>query len=125
MKVEEERKCIVSGEVMEKIDLLRFTATPDGLIIPDFKKKFSGRGVWVKCSKTSLQTAIDKNLFSKALKRSVKAEASLVEIVEAILCKRGLEVISLARKAGVLVTGFEKVCDVIKKGKAAFILEAK
>lgn len=125
MKTEEERKCIVSGEVMEKDNLLRFTVTPDNQIIPDFKKKLPGKGIWVKNSKKTLQIAIDKNLFSKVLKRNVKVSDELVQIVEELLHKKGLDVISLARKAGVLVTGLEKVSDAIKKGKAAFVLEAK
>lgn len=125
MKVAEERKCIVCGEVTEKDELLRFTVTPDGQVIPDFKKKLPGRGVWVKCSKTALQTAVDKNLFSKAFKKAVKADAFLVQTVEELLRKRGLDAVSLARKAGVLITGFEKVCEAVKKGKVAFVLEAK
>lgn len=125
MKVDEERKCIVSGEVMEKEALLRFTVTPDNQVIPDFRKKLPGKGIWVKNSKNALQIAIDKNLFSKASKRNVKISEGLMQIVEELLRKKGLEAISLARKAGVLVTGLDKVSDAVKKGKAAFVLEAK
>ena len=46
-------------------------------------------------------------------------------MAEKILHKRALDAISLARKAGALVSGFEKVCEAIKKNKAAFVLEAK
>lgn len=125
MKAEEERKCIVSGAVMAKEELLRFTVTPDNRVIPDFKKKLPGKGIWVKNSKQVLTTAVAKNLFSKAYKKNVKADAGLVEVVEELLSKRGLDSISLARKAGVLLTGLDKVSEAIKKGKVAFVLEAK
>lgn len=125
MKAEETRKCIVSGEVLPKENMLRFTVTPDNTVVPDFKKKLPGKGIWVKNSKTSLQVAIAKNLFSKAAKKSVKVDAGLADMVEKLLKKHGLETISLARKAGVLLTGFEKVSDAVKKNKAAFVLEAK
>ena len=123
MKKETTRKCIVSGEVLEKENLLRFTLAEKD-IVPDFKKKLPGTGIYVKCSKKALSTAIQKNLFSKACKKSVQTSEDLVEIVEKQLKKHGLELISLSRKAGILLTGFEKVCDALKNNKIAFILEA-
>lgn len=120
----ENRKCIVCGEVKEKEQLLRFTLTPDNRIIPDFKKKLPGKGIYVSVSQTALQKAIDKNLFAKAVKKNVKVNAELTQTVENILRKKGLESICLAKKAGVLITGFEKVSEQIKRGKIAFLLEA-
>ena len=125
MKAEETRKCIVCGETLPKENLLRFTLTPDNQIVPDFKKKLPGKGVWVKNSKKSLSIAVEKNLFAKVLKTKANVSQDLVETVQKLLQKRALDAISLARKAGVLVTGFEKVCDALKKNKAAFVLEAK
>lgn len=124
-KDSEIRKCIVSGKPMEKEELLRFTATPDHRIVPDLKKKLPGVGVYVENAKTVLSAAVSKNLFSKALKQNLKTDPLLSEQVEQLLKKHGLNLISLSRKAGVLVTGFEKVCDSIKRDKIAFILEAK
>ncbi len=120
----ENRKCIVCGEVKEKEQLLRFTLTPDNRIIPDFKKKLPGKGIYVSVSQAALQKAIDKNLFAKAVKKNVKVNAELTQTVENILRKKGLESICLAKKAGVLITGFEKVSEQIKRGKIAFLLEA-
>lgn len=120
----EERKCIVTGDVKEKDELLRFTVIPGAKIVPDFKKKLPGRGVFVSNSKTLLVKAIEKKLFTKAFKGKANADADLVVMVEALLNKKGLEVINLARKAGDLLTGFEKVKDALNKGKVAFILEA-
>ena len=118
------RKCIVSGKVLEKEQLLRFALTPDRQIVPDFKKKISGTGIYVKNSRKALTAAIEKNLFSKACKKKVNVDTQLISLVENLLKKRGLELISLSRKAGILLTGFEKVSEAVKKDKAAFILEA-
>ena len=125
MKAEETRKCIVCGEVLPKEKMLRFTLAPDNQIVPAFKKKLPGKGIWVKNSKQSLLTAVEKNLFAKAAKKNVKVSPELVNMAESILHKRALDAISLARKAGALVFGFEKVCEAIKKNKVAFVLEAK
>ena len=123
-KDSENRKCIVSGQVLDKEHLLRFTVLDDGQLIPDFKKKLPGVGVYVSASRDILSTAVNKNLFSKSLKRTVRISPDFVAMVEQLLKKHGLEQISLTRKAGILRTGYEKVSELIKKGQAAFILEA-
>ncbi len=120
----ENRKCIVCGEVKEKEQLLRFTLTPDNQIVPDFKKKLPGKGIYVSVSKAALQKAVEKNLFAKAVKKNVKVSADLVQTIENMLKKKGLESICLAKKAGDLITGFEKVSEKIKHGKIAFLVEA-
>ncbi len=124
VKEDKERKDIVSGQVMDSKDLLRFTVTPDNQVIPDFKKRLPGKGIYVACSLSALKVAIAKNLFAKAAKRNVRVNDGLIPMVEAILKKKGLEAICLAKKAGTLLAGFEKVSEAVKKGKAAFILEA-
>lgn len=125
VKEDKERKDIVSGKVMDSKDLLRFTITPDNQVIPDFKRRLPGKGIYVNCSLSALKTAIAKNLFAKAAKKNVKISDDLISMVENILRKKGLESICLAKKAGILVTGFEKVSEAIKRNKVAFVLEAK
>ena len=118
------RKCIVSGNILLKDDLLRFVAGPDNLVIPDFKKRLPGKGVYVSNSRQMLQKAIEKNLFAKALKIKVKPIDNLSKMVEDLLRKSALDAVSLARKAGCFVSGMDKVCEVLKKNKVAFLLEA-
>ena len=119
VKEDKERKDIVSGKVMESKDLLRFTVTPDNQVIPDFRKRLPGKGIYVACSLSALKVAAAKNLFAKALKKNVKVSDGLIPMVEAILRKKGLEAVCLAKKAGDLVTGFEKVSEALRKDKAA------
>lgn len=108
------RKCIVTGNVIDKSGLLRFTVTPDRLVVPDFKKKLPGKGIYVTNSRRLLQKAIEKNLFAKAAKQKAKVAPELDLMVEQLLRKHALDAVSLARKAGVLVTGLEKVLEAIK-----------
>ena len=125
MKQETTRKCIVTGEILSKESLLRFVALDNNLIVPDFKKKLPGKGIYVKNAKTLLQKAINNNLFGKPLKKSVKATNELVSQVENLLFKQALNSISLARKAGVMISGMDKVKEAIKKNNIAFLLEAQ
>ena len=119
------RKCIVSGEILPKEALLRFCITPDNEVVPDFKKRLPGKGIYVSNAKTLLDKAISANIFSKAAKKKVHPMADLSAVVEKLLRHNALQAVSLARKAGVVVFGLDKVLDVIKREKAAFVLEAK
>jgi len=118
------RKCIVSGEIKDKSELLRFVVE-QGHLVPDFQKKLKGKGIYVSNSKQVLQEAVNKHLFRKAAKRQLAEEDVIVEIVENLMKKRGFDFLNLARKAGAAVIGFEKVCEKLKQGKVAFLLQAK
>lgn len=124
MQKETTRKCIVTGQILDKGQLLRFTLTPDNEIVPDLKKKLPGKGVYVVNSKKALLKAISGGLFGKALKAKVNVDEGLAAQVEKVLSKQALDAVSLARKAGVLVLGLDKVTEVLKKNKVAFLLEA-
>jgi predicted RNA-binding protein YlxR (DUF448 family) len=124
MPKETARKCIVSGQVTDKENLLRFTLTPDGSVVPDLKKKLPGKGAYVIVSKKTLQKAVESGAFAKAFKVRAKADLTLVEQVEHILHKQALDAVSLAKKAGCLISGMDKVTEALHKGKIAFLLEA-
>ena len=122
---ETHRKCIATGQIKPKDELLRFVKTPDSRLVPDFNNKLEGRGLYVSNSKALLKMALDKNLFIKSIHLHLKIEEDFLSLVEQLLYKRGLDSINLARKAGALVTGFEKVKEKILKNKVAFLIEAK
>ena len=115
---------MATGEVKPTEELLRFVKTPDSQLVPDFNKKLEGRGLYVSNSKKLLAHALEKNLFMKSLHLSLKISEDFLDQVEHLLYQRGLNALNLARKAGALVTGFEKVKTNIEKNKVAFIVEA-
>ena len=120
----ETRKCVISGEILNKDELLRFVTLKDGTMLPDFNKKIDGHGFYVANSKKLLQSLSKKHPFNKILHKKVEYAENMPEIVEGILAKKGLDALNLARKAGDLVLGFEKVKELIIKGRAAFVIEA-
>ena len=117
------RKCIVSGELKSKNDLLRFVVMENQLV-PDFQKKLPGKGVYVTNSKEMLKSAVEKRLFSKAVRKNLREEMEICDIAEKLLKDRGLNFINLARKAGAVVSGFEKVREKILHNQVAFVVEA-
>jgi predicted RNA-binding protein YlxR (DUF448 family) len=104
-----ERTCIVTREAKPVEALIRFVAGPDGTVVPDLKRKLPGRGVWVTAEIGAVRTAVKKHLFTKALEGPVTAEPGLAERVDELLLAAATGALALARKAGVLVSGFGKV----------------
>jgi hypothetical protein len=123
-EAERERRDIVTGEVMDEARLIRFVAGPDGVVVPDLARKLPGRGLWVAADRASLDTAAKKGLFARAAKAKVTAPAGLADQVEILLKRRLLAGLGLAKRAGDLTSGFEKVASVITAGKAAWLIEA-
>lgn len=119
-----ERKCIATGESQPKAGLIRFCVGPDGQIVPDILGKLPGRGIYVSASLTALDKAAKKNLFSRAARQPVQVPEGLTELVERLVAQRVVELLSMARKAGDAVTGYEKVKDWLVKGTAATLIQA-
>ena len=119
-----ERRDIVTGQVMEETRLIRFVAGPDGVVVPDLARKLPGRGLWVAAERASIETAAKKGLFARAAKAKIQAPPDLANLVESLLKRRLLSGLGLARRAGDLTSGFEKVSAAITAGKAAWLIEA-
>lgn len=121
----EERRCIVSGEVGPREALIRFVIGPEDAVVPDLGERLPGRGMWVTSTREAVETAIRKGLFAKSAKASAVAAPSLADDLEALLAKRAASALGLARKAGALVTGYEKVLAEISAGRLALLIEAR
>jgi uncharacterized protein len=119
-----ERKCIVSGESQPKAGLVRFVLGPDGMVVPDVAGKLPGRGVYVSADRAMLDKASAKGMFARSLREPAKVPPGLTDLVEALLVRRLVDLISMSRKAGEAVTGFEKVKDWLGKDRARVLIQA-
>ena len=121
-----ERKCIVTGEVREEAQLIRFAVSPDGQVTPDVAAKLPGRGIWVSADRAILERAIAKNHFSKAAKTNVKADPALPDLVEKLLVARMSGDLGMARRSGAIVTGFDSVKQALEgRAKPGLLIEAQ
>lgn len=119
-----ERKCIATGEVRPASELVRFVVGPGGELAPDIGARLPGRGLWVLARRDALDRAAEKNLFARAAKQPVQVPERLVDTVEAQLAERVVSLISLARKGGQAVSGYERVKDWLARGDAAVLIQA-
>ncbi|WBU56402.1 RNA-binding protein [Paracoccus sediminicola] len=119
-----ERRCLVTGEVQPKADLIRFVLGPDGIVVPDLAEKLPGRGFWLTSDRAVIEKAIAKGAFSRGAKAQAKPPEGLADLIEDGLAKRVVELISLARKSGRAVAGYEKVKDRLAAGQVRVLLQA-
>ena len=122
--IDRERQDLVSRQVLDESCLIRFVAGPDGAVYPDLARKLPGRGLWVAADRASIDAAVKKNMFARAAKAPLKPASDLSDMVEKLLIKRCLDQLGLARREGVLISGFEKSATSIRNGKAAWMIEA-
>jgi predicted RNA-binding protein YlxR (DUF448 family) len=118
------RKCIVSGTTKEKSGLVRFVVGPSDSIFADILEKLPGKGIWVSCDQDALRMASEKGLFSRAARRAVKVPDTLVKDVEQMISNRVVGLLSLARKSGHSVAGYEKVKDWLSKDVVEVLVQS-
>lgn len=121
---ETERMCALTREVLPAGDLIRFAVSPEGEIVPDTDAKAEGRGVWVSLGLARVTEAQKKKVFARSLKSEVRVPEDLAGLTRRRLEERLLAALSLARKAGQLVTGATKVKAAIDGGQIRALITA-
>ena len=120
-----ERRCIVTGEVLPESELVRFVVGPESKIVSDIAAKLPGRGLWVRADSETITKAVAKNLFSRAAQAQVQADIDLATRTEKLLAAHMLNTLGLARRAGELIQGFEKIDEALRGANPpAVIVEA-
>lgn len=112
--------------------MIRFARAPGGEIIPDLAEKLPGRGFRVHADRALLEEALGRGRFRAAAARSLRAQvaaadvdAGLAQRIDLLLRRRVADRIGLERRAGRLVTGFEKVAARLRRGSPGLLLEAR
>lgn len=119
-----ERMCIVTREVMDEAQLIRFVRGPDGSVVPDLNRKLPGRGVWVSLKRARVAEAVKRRAFARGLGEGSVAGEDLPDQIGGLLRKAALAYISLAKKAGEAVAGAAKVEEMLAAGRARLVIHA-
>jgi uncharacterized protein len=118
------RRCLVTGAVRPKTELLRFVVDPQGQIVPDIAGKLPGRGLWLTAQRAIVAAALSKRVFARAAKAPVVIAEGLEDRVATLLVQRCIDILGLARRSGLAVAGFVRVKEALTAGKAALLVEA-
>ncbi len=119
-----ERQCAVTRERLPKEAMIRFVLSPDNVVTPDIAARLPGRGVWVAAERKLVDTAAAKGAFPRGFKSAVTVPEGLSDLTERLLVKRCVELLGLARKAGLAIQGHDQVRDALRGKEPAFLLEA-
>jgi uncharacterized protein len=118
------RTCILERARKEKPFLLRFVLSPQEEVVPDINAKLPGRGVWVTAKKASVEEAIRRRAFQRAFRRQVSVRQDLALQAGELLKRSALERLSIANKAGLVVVGFVKIGEALKRNEIIALVHA-
>jgi predicted RNA-binding protein YlxR (DUF448 family) len=111
-------------ESLPKERMIRFVLSPENIVTPDIAGRLPGRGIWVAAEKKALKKAIARNLFARAAKAPAKVPGDLLELVESLVVSHLISLISLARKGGSAVAGFDKCKSALISEQAIALIQA-
>lgn len=77
------RTCIITGEKLEKRQLLRIVRTPNKEVMPDLTGKMNGRGAYIKKDINVLEQAKKKKTLERKLECQISDE--VYEEIEKII----------------------------------------
>ncbi|MCF6195611.1 MAG: DUF448 domain-containing protein [Emcibacter sp.] len=148
-----ERKCLVSGKTFAAHEMIRFVVDPQGRVVPDVAAKLPGRGGWILADRATLESAVKKKIFVRfghrvlmspsrkatdveeldgmekeqvsGRRTPVLVDDDLLGTVVRLLGQRCLNYLGLVNRAGLLVSGFEKVRALLKADKCRAVITAK
>jgi predicted RNA-binding protein YlxR (DUF448 family)/ribosomal protein L7Ae-like RNA K-turn-binding protein len=126
-RVEPERSCLGCRKVSPKHELLRFVLDPERRLIADPQNKLPGRGAYVCCQKSCLQSAVEKRQFSRSFKGEVKTGTAqeLLTSLGTGFRERIIAYLSLANKAGKVISGSDQIFDAFRKGTPRLLFLAE
>ena len=119
-----ERRCIATGERMDPERMIRFVVGPEDRLVPDIAGILPGRGIWVSARREALEQAMTKRLFVRAARKPVVVDADLPALVDRLIERQCLDMIGMAKRAGLAVAGFDKVEALLRKTAVGVLLEA-
>ena len=101
--------------------MIRFVISNKKFLIPDLYSSFKGKEFFVNSSKSELKKFSEN--FNNDYKKSFNKN-NIVEIIENILVKHIVGIISLARKSKKVIIGIDEIRFYLKKNKIYLLLQA-
>ncbi len=118
------RQCALTREKCPTDELVRFVLSPEHVVTPDLRCKLPGRGLWLRANRATVDQAVKKKLFARGFKKKALASDDLVDMIEKLTRSAALDCLSLANKAGLVITGYEKIKRALAKGDVKWLLHA-
>ena len=109
-------ECSISGRRLAYADRIGLVQHPDGYLVADVEESLPVKHLWVACD--TLAQAVSEGLFEE------EVSEALVQDAITALRKRILSFVSLAKKSGDTVLGFEGVREALQSHPASALVIA-
>lgn len=119
------RRCVVTREHNARERMIRFVVGPDRVLVPDLSAKLPGRGIWLSARGDVLEAARARNVFARAARGPVTVPPDLAAMLADGLCRRIVDTLGLARRAGQAVAGYQKAQGWVQAARAALVVQAQ
>lgn len=119
-----ERTCVATRRTDVPERMIRFVQGPDGRVVPDVRRRLPGRGAWLDGERSVVERAVRRNPFRRAFGGEAQVAEDLADTVDALLADHALSTLAMANKAGLVVSGFEKVREGLRRGRVAVLVAA-
>ena len=103
------QKCMVTSRNLPDSQLVRFVLDPNQEVVVDLKNKLPGQGVWITASQSIVREAVTSGLLKQYFGEKTSTSLDLPHIVATLLTADSLRTLSLAKKAGQIISGFNNV----------------
>jgi predicted RNA-binding protein YlxR (DUF448 family) len=129
-----ERRCVISGKVLPREDLIRLAISPAGEVLPDVGAKAPGRGAWIVPDRAALESAMADGHLKRGLMRAFKGgppgetlsySDDLPQRIEAALTRSLLDRLGIELRGGNIVLGSAKLEEQARSGRIALLLHAR
>ena len=118
------RKCLVTGISFDKKELIRFVVDPKNKLIADLDYSLPGKGYWVKTDRQIILKALRTNIFIKTIKKKISIDINLISSIEVQIKQKIIQQISISRKAGQAIFGFEKIKSLSFRNTVKLLIQA-
>lgn len=123
------RRCILSGRIAPRDELVRLALSPEGQVLPDALARAPGRGAWIGVTRAELREAQDRGKLGAALARAFRSGKlsvpdDLPELVENALRRALAQRLGLELRAGRLIFGFDRIEGEARMGRVAALYHA-
>ena len=122
MKVFDEiAKCDITKRSYPRSQMIKFVISPSNVLTPDLFGKLDGEEFNVFASKKVLEKVTA--MFSERLVVPVE-QNNIATLIEKLLSKHIINLICLAKKAGRVVVGYDRIKTALSANKVELLLEA-
>jgi len=102
-----ERTCLGCRKVLDQNQLVRYVASPQGVVLVDYRGKLPGRGAYTCIDRDCIFQAAKRQQFSRTFRGKAENPSGedLVGALGAEIMNRILSLVGMARKSGSVVSG--------------------